>query len=281
MMPSSQTADGPGTASAGRRPTILHRQIADALRSRIRSGTLAEGRRIPSERTLSDEFGVSRVTVRQALKELEQEGLLETGDGLRWVARPTFSSLPQSVEEGDTGLVSFFALAGARGLKVSADVLVCRTRQSSLDEAEALGLAPGASVHELVRLRRLDDVPVVVDHSLVPAAIAPGLTDIDFTTASLYQTLIGYGCTPLRAEYAVEARAAEPEHAELLGMQAGDPVLEARQTTFDEQRRVIQVCRLVYHGERYRFRAVLERGRGAVEVAHRTPAESAALQRAR
>ncbi|NYI42869.1 GntR family transcriptional regulator [Demequina lutea] len=271
---------GPATSTAfeaeAMRPLPLHQQVNDALRRSIISGDLALGGRLPSERVLAREFGVSRVTVRQALKDLEQEGLVEAGDGLRWVARP--APALASVEEGVTGLVSFSELGAMRELTVRAKVLFCETRPSSLDEAEAIRIAPGASVHELVRLRYLEDVPVVVDHSVIPATVAPSLNDVDFTTASLYQTLASrYGCTVTRAEYALEARTADPQHAELLGLQPGEPVLEAWQTTFDGQGRVIQLCRLVYRGDRYRFRTLLEVGRISTELSRRTPAESAAL----
>lgn len=255
----------------------LHQQVAHALRLRIVSGEFPEGMRLQSERALSREFAVSRVTVRQSLKDLEHEGLLETSGGLRWVARGAVATR-QSVEEGSTGLVSFGDLGATRGLAVRAEVLLFETRPSSLDEAEAIGMAPGASLHELVRLRFLDDVPIVVDHSLIPAAVAPNLNDVDFTTASLYQTLaVHYGCTVMRAEYAVEARAADPQHAELLGLQPGEPVLEAWQTTFDDHNRVVQWCRLVYRGDRYRFRTLLERGRTSTELSRRTPAEALAF----
>src|ERR1035437_8963413 len=188
-METSQSRPAASTAldAEAARSLPLHQQVNDALHRRIVSG------RLPSERALSREFAVSRVTVRQALKDLEQEGLVEAGDGLRWVARP--APTPASVEEGATGLVSFAELGATRGLTVRAKVLLCETRPSSLDDAEAIGGAPRARAHQLVRLRYLDDVTGVVDHSVIPAAVAPSLNDVDFTTASLYQTLAArYGC---------------------------------------------------------------------------------------
>lgn len=274
----SQPGEGapaaPGAESTRRVP--LHQQIGDALQRRILQGELPVGSRLPSERALSKVYGVSRVTLRQALKDLEQQGLVEASDGARWVTRN--ATVPSSVEEGATGLVSFVELGATRGLTVRAKVLVSRTRQSSLDEAEAMGLAPGAKVHELARLRYLDDVAVAVDHSLIPAAVAPTLTAVDFTTASLYETLASsYGCTVTRAEYALQARIVDSQHADLLELQPGEPILEAWQTTFDDQGRVVQLCRLVYRGDRYRFRTLLEAGRVATELTRRTPAEAVSI----
>lgn len=222
---------------------------------------------MPSERVLANQFDVSRVTVRQALKDLETAGLVTVVAGARWVRAetPAPASLrpgepeAESIEEGATGLVSFSDLAAANGLTSTSKVLKCLTRASSLDEADLLGVAPGAPVVELVRLRHLDGIPTLIDFSLIPEGPAPGLSDHDFTTASLYSTLAErYGLHAVRADCVIEARGATPEIAERLGLTSGDPVLEIVQTTFDENRRVVQWCRSVYRGDRYRFRAALQ-----------------------
>ncbi|MET4920777.1 GntR family transcriptional regulator [Streptomyces sp. PSRA5] len=245
----------------------LHRKVAQHLRERIESGVIAPGSRMPSERVLASQFDVSRVTVRQALKDLEVAGLVNVVAGARWVRAETAAPVSlrtgepeaESIEEGATGLVSFSDLAAANGLTSSSKVLKCLTRAGSLDEADLLGIAPGAPVVELVRLRYLDGIPTLIDFSLIPEGPAPGLGDHDFTTASLYSTLAEeYGLHAVRADCVIEARGATAEIAERLGLGSGDPVLEIVQTTFDENRRVVQWCRSVYRGDRYRFRAALE-----------------------
>ncbi|WP_329172873.1 GntR family transcriptional regulator [Streptomyces sp. NBC_01477] len=245
----------------------LHRKVAQHLRERIESGVIAPGSRMPSERVLAEQFDVSRVTVRQALKDLEVAGLVKVVAGARWV--PAETSAPaslrpagyeaESIEEGATGLVSFSDLAAANGLTSSSKVLKCLTRASSLDEADLLSIAPGAPLVELVRLRHLDGIPTLIDFSLVPEGLAPGLGEHDFSTASLYGTLAEqYGLHAVRADCVIEARDASAEIAESLGLAPGGSVLEIVQTTFDENRRVVQWCRSVYRGDRYRFRATLQ-----------------------
>ncbi len=256
---------------------LLHRQVTDHIRERIERGTIQSGSRMPSERVLSEQFGVSRVTIRQALKDLESLGLVEVNGGIRWVRRATESSLvsrsTQSIEEGATGLVSFSDLAAANGLTVSSVVLSIATRPSTLDEADLLNIAPGASIVDMVRLRHLDGIPIVVDFSLIPEGPVPGLGDLDFSSLSLYGTLAErYGLHAVSAECAIEARGVSPELAGHLGLSTGDPVLEIIQTTFGEDRRVLQWCRSIYRGDRYRFRAGLEGSAGA-QLAHRTAAE--------
>lgn len=256
----------------------LHRKVAQHLRERIESGVIAPGSRMPSERVLASQFDVSRVTVRQALKDLEVAGLVTVVAGARWVRTETPSAPApvrpgepdaESIEEGATGLVSFSDLAAANGLTSSSKVLKCLTRAASLDEADLLGIAPGAPVVELARLRHLDGIPTLIDFSLIPEGPAPGLSDHDFRSASLYSTLAEeYGLHAVRADCVIEARGATAEIAERLGLPTGDPVLEIVQTTFDENRRVVQWCRSVYRGDRYRFRAALE---GQAGRAHHPP----------
>lgn len=255
---------------------VLHRRVAEHLRTRILDGTIPSGSRVPSERVLSEQFSVSRVTVRQAMKDLEANGLLEVVGGVRWVrSEPPAEGARRrgAIEEGATGLVSFSHLAEANGLTATSQVVSLTTRPASLDEADQFSIAPGAPLVELVRLRSLDGIAVLLDFSVIPETLAPGIASVDFTDASLYTVLSDrYGLSAVSAECAIEARSATPELAAHLGLAPGDPVLQIDQTTYDAQGRVIQWCRSVYRGDRYRFRAVLE-GSAGTQMAHRTAAE--------
>jgi GntR family transcriptional regulator len=246
----------------------LHAQVAEYLKERIHKGVIRPNSRMPSERVLADQFGVSRVTVRRALKELEFAGLVAVDGGAR-LARWTGGLSDQevsakSIEEGATGLVSFSDLAAANGLTATSVVLSNMTRPSSLDEADLLGIAPGAMVVDLVRLRRLDGIPTLIDYSLLPESLAPGIGRLDFAQASLYHTLAdSYGLHPVRGDCVIEARGASEEAARQLGLPPGAPVLVIVQTTFGDNGRVIQWCRSIYRGDRYRFRAILDGVEGA------------------
>jgi GntR family transcriptional regulator len=230
--------------------------VRRSLAEDVANGTLRPGARLPSERVLSERLGVSRVTVRRALIALEQEGIIETSPGLgRFVPRS------HPVEEPPNELVSFAQMGASLGLEVTTQVLVARTRPSTLDESEALSVGPGVDLVELERLRLLDGVPIVIDHSLIPAARAPALLEADFATASLYDKLSdSYGLVAWRAEYVLQAEPAGERAARLLGLATGEPVLVARQTTLDLERRPFQLSVLTYRGDRYRFRTTLQRG---------------------
>jgi GntR family transcriptional regulator len=140
-------------------------------------------------------------------------------------------------------------------------VLERRVRPATYDESEQFRIAPGAELFELSRLRMLDGSPVALDDARVPLARAPGLLDADFATASLFDCFDQADCAPVRADYSVEATAADERAARLLGMAAGGPVLLAATTSFDRQGRLVELAHTFYRGDRYRFQSSLVRRR--------------------
>lgn len=233
----------------------LHRRVYRAIADEIATGALPPGARLPSERELCERLSVSRATVRRALAELGADGLVEPSVGRgTFVAAGPLGELPNV-------LTSFSELGAARGLEATARVLGRRVRPADLDEAEALGVAPGSDLFELERVRLLDDHPVSIDQSRVPLAVAPGLMEVDFVRASLYAALEAAGAGPVRADYTVEARAADREQAGLLEIAPGAPLLRTTTWSRDAQGRLVELGEMVYRGDRYRFRATLTRRR--------------------
>ena len=231
----------------------LYVEVAQRIAHEIVRRDLRPGDRLPPERTLCRELGVSRLTLRRALLALADEGAVESDAGRGWFVGGGLLSEPPNA------LLSFTRMAASRGLTSSARVLTARVRPATIDEAEALHLAPGADVFELERLRLLDGIPVAVDRSRVPLQRAPSLPEHDWTRESLYRVLEEVGVVPVRASYSVEAVAADARHAELLGLPVGAPLLLAQQVTFDQDQRPFELGRMAYRGDRYRFRATLTR----------------------
>jgi GntR family transcriptional regulator len=238
-------------ASGSAQPLYL--QVYRHIAEQIASGALATGDRLPPERHLLERFEVSRATIRRALRQLVDDGLVDASPGRGWFVR----SGPLS--EPPNALMSFHELGARHGLTATAEVLERRVRSATLDEAETFGIAPGADVFELRRLRRLDGVAVAVDHSRVPLARAPILADTDFRTASLIATMDECQAGPVRADYVTEAAAAGDEEARHLAIEPGAPVFVATTTGYDAGGRVVELTRGVYRSDRYRFRATLLR----------------------
>jgi GntR family transcriptional regulator len=223
---------------------------AKALEEELRNGALDAGDRLPAERELCRRLQVSRVTIRRALAELRSRGLIESAGSRGWFVAAT------SVGETNM-LVSFTDMARARGLHPSSRVLESATRPSTLQEAEQLSLAPGAPIFQLRRLRFLDTVAVGLEVTRIPVAAAPALVGTDFSQTSLYDELRAAGVIPTRADYDVQAVAADPDEATLLGVGAGAPLLCTQAVTFDQSARPMELSRSLFRGDRYRFRTTL------------------------
>lgn len=233
---------------------LRYLRVQESLAEEIERGRRPHGSRLPPERALAEHFGVSRVTLRRALDELARAGIV-TRTGTGWAVGST------AIGEPPNALMSFSEMAASRGLAPGGRILDRHVRPATIDEAEALGLAPGAPLFELERLRSMDDVPILIDRTRVPLSLAPGLDVIDLEETSLYEVLEQrYALRPSRARFTVEAIAADERRAVLLGLEPGQPLLRCQQQTEDEHGRQIELCEMVYRGDRYRFRATLVRG---------------------
>jgi DNA-binding GntR family transcriptional regulator len=239
----------------GESPQPLYLRVYRLIADEIASGNLGPGDRLPSERDLTERLGVSRATVRRALGELAEDGLVEASAG-----RGSFVATGPLVEPPNE-LLSFTELGGRHGLQATARVLRLESRPATIEEAEAFGVAPGADLVELERLRLLDEVPVAVDATRFPLARVPGALTTDFAAASLYDLLEQSGFPPVRAAYTVEALPAPEREGALLGIRRGEPVLVAETAAYDPSDRLVELARTHYRSDRYRFRATLVRRR--------------------
>jgi GntR family transcriptional regulator len=236
-------------------PDPLWRQAADLILHQIVTGKLATGGRIPAERDLLAQLAISRVTLRRALQSLVEEGVLTASHGRGWyVATDVPKEFPNTLE-------SFSETAARLGLVPSSDVLRAAEAPATLDQAEELGIAPGAPVFHLDRIRRLDGVPVAVDTSFLPASLTPDLTGVDFRSASLFQLLIASGLDLARAETTIEAHGADAKLAHHLGIELGKPILVMQQIIVDAAGRPLLLSTLQYVGDRYRLRTSFSRSR--------------------
>lgn len=239
-------------------------QVYRMLATRISSGALKPGSRLPAERELSTTVGVSRATLRVALNALHEDGLLEPTHGSGWHVVP-----PSVLEEGQEPPLSFTETAAARGLHASAQVLRQEIAPATIEEAETLGIAPGSNVFHLDRLRLLDEVPVALATECLPAALVEPIVAVDFSTRSLYAALReDCGINPVRADYALQAQDVTAPDAALLGLEESNAVLVGDYTCFDDQDRAFEIGRITYRGDRYRFRTVLRNRRGAPHTSH-------------
>lgn len=226
--------------------------VAAAIAQQVTAGALPPGTRLPAERELCARFAVSRVTVRRALAELRERGLIEVEEARGWfVAQPSLGE--------PNALMSFSEMAAERGLAASSTVVRAETRPATAEEAEELRIAPGAALFDLERVRRLEGVPTALEQSRIPLGLAPELARADLERGSLYATLQRLGIVPAQADYVLQSVAAGAREAGLLGLPRGAPLLLASARTFDASGRPVELSRSLFCGERYRFRATLFR----------------------
>jgi GntR family transcriptional regulator len=232
----------------------LSLQVYRSILDGIRSGALRPGDRLPGERTLTERLGVSRLTLRRALSALVAEGHVEAAPKSGWfVAEAPLTDPPAK-------LLSFSEMARSRGLTPSARVLDASVRPASLQEAEQLHVAPGASLFDLSRVRYLDGIPIAVDRSRVSLARAPFLPEVDFAHASLYAQLEERaGVVPARSEYVVQALPATTAVARRLHLERCEPVLFVGGVIYDQQDVPLELGEITYKGDRYALQVTLHR----------------------
>ncbi|WP_374118770.1 GntR family transcriptional regulator [Allokutzneria sp. A3M-2-11 16] len=201
-------------------PTPKHAQLREILR-RLAHEQLAPGTPVPSERELATRYGVSRLTVREAISQLVTEGLLTRVRG-----KGTFTAKPRV--DAQLHLASFTEDIRGRGMTPATEVLDHGELVPPTATATALGLDTGQPAYWLFRLRRADSTPMAVERGWYHPREVPGLLRHDLTR-SLYGLLAReYGVQLDHGRQTVWADAADPVTARLLGIRPGSPVLVFR-----------------------------------------------------
>ncbi len=225
-----------------------YHRIADDLRARIRDGSLRPGAPLPNQRRLARDFGVTLMTLRQALTLLEREHLIDRRHGLgTFVAAPAI----------DYDILQHRRFAGdlrARGEEVTTRLLGARFVAADRRVSEALGVAPRARVLALDRLRLVDGRPMSLQRSFLPAAIGEEIVKADLAETPLQQALeFKLGLTVQRAHETVSAVRLGRREARQLGCRAGVPAFESERVSYDGSGAAIVFDRVHIPGDRFRI----------------------------
>ncbi len=226
----------------------VHGQIEDWLADEIATGQLAPGDQLPTEQDLAAWLGVSRMTLRHALAELAQRGLVT-----RTVGRSggTFVAEPK-VEQDLSVLAGFSEQLRRSGLIAGARVLAAAEIAASPAASAALEIAPGDPVYEVRRLRLAGGEPILIEHSLFPAQRCPGLLDYRLD-GSIYELLEEkYAQRPARAKEILEPVAAGVREAEALGVAEGAPLMLIERTAYSQSGLPLEFARDLFRGDRTR-----------------------------
>lgn len=224
----------------------LYVQLRKRIEAGIASGFLAPDMPLPPEREIAALTDLSRVTVRKAMAELAEKGLILQRQGSGSFVAPARARVEQSLSR----LTSFTEDMAGRGFRSGVDWLERGLFQSSPEEIAVLGLAPGEQVARLARLRRADDRPMAVERASLPPALLPNPLAV---TGSLYEVLGQAGLRPVRAVQKISAVNLGAAEAEILGVAPMAAGLRIERVSYLPDGRVVEFTRSLYRGDAYDF----------------------------
>lgn len=234
-------------------PIPIYFQIMEQLKTQIKNGELKADAALPSEREYAEQFGISRMTVRQALSNLVNEGFLYRQKG-----RGTFVS-KLKMEQPLQGLTSFTEDMRSRGMKPGSRLAEYQLIQATEELSSILGCGCPATLHKIIRVRLANDIPMAIEASYIPFDKA-GKLDASHFQSSMYEHIEAYNQMPIsRAKQELEPGAASEEEAEPLGIQPGAPVLYIKRTTYLQDGTAFEHVKSAYRGDRYTFVHYMDR----------------------
>jgi GntR family transcriptional regulator len=229
-------------------PPPLYENVESALSAGIADGSLPPETQLPPEESLVDRFKVSRTTVRKAIQNLVERGLVEIRRG-----KGTFVTQPKITQEL-TELTGFVEDMQALGRTPSARLLDKRIVAADETVARHLALPPGTLVFRLQRVRLADNVPMSFDETYLPRGLGEKVAGNDLEAEPVFALLEEKYATPLvEAEYRLEAAAADPFVAETLQVPNGSAIFLIERPSYTSGNRPVDYERLHYRGDLIRF----------------------------
>jgi GntR family transcriptional regulator len=232
----------------------LYKRVKDQLRARMLDGTYAPEMQLPTEQALCDMFEVSRITVRQALEELRQEGAVKKVHG-----RGTFVTPPRAYQNIDA-LQGFSEAMAPLGHQVSNRLEGLRFLEAREEIRSRLGVADGTRIAEIKRVRLLDGAALSFETTYLGEPLARRLTGSDLTTQDIFGLIEEHGGVRIgHANVAMDAVAADEETALALGLAPLSPVLRVERHVFDANGHPILFEYLHFRGDAFQYRIRIDR----------------------
>lgn len=234
-------------------PIPIYHQLEESIKQLIESGQLKPGDALPSEREYSEQFGISRMTVRQAIINLVNERFLYRVRG-----KGTFV-MEQKFEQNLQGLTSFTEDMKARGMEASSKLINFEIIPADAKLASALNIQEHGPVYKIKRIRLAENIPMALERTYISANLVQGLTS-EIVKNSLYY----YVEETLHMKIAggtqvIEASIANKEEVKLLEIPELSPVMIMERSSKLEDNTVFEIVKSTYRADRYKFMIDLKR----------------------
>ena len=224
----------------------LYVQVMQRILSDIDEGVYSAGDRIPNETKLCEKYGVSRITVRRAVEELSKKGVLTKHQG-----KGTFVSVfRENIRLRE--IQSFHEAQHRQGKKTATKVIHVKSVEADGKDAAELGILPGQRIIETLRVRYVDNIPVVLEINHFSMAYSY-LTEYDLT-GSLYNILRGFGVEPTKASHEVSLWRADAQEARALSVPKETPLVLLNEVVYDQKERPLHNSRQLIRGDIFSFK---------------------------
>jgi GntR family transcriptional regulator len=238
-------------------PVPLYTQLKDVLRARILDGTYPALSRMPSESELGSAFAVSRITVRQALGDLQKEGLIFKIHG-----KGTFVAKPKAFQNVST-LQGLAESMRQMGYEVINRLISVKHIPASPRVAETLQLEEGAPVTEIKRVRLVNREPISLEVTYVPEHLGQRLEKADLVTRDIFLILENdCGIALGHADLAIDAILADADLTRALAVEEGAPIMRIERLTHDDAGTPLDFEYLYYRGDAFQYRLRSDRHKG-------------------
>jgi len=231
----------------------IYVQIREALRAEITREVLKRGEKLPSENELASQFKVSRMTIRESIEDLVDEGLIYRRHGVG-----TFVAYPH-LQRDHTRLTSFFDKAESDGVHVRATLLNKDVLSAKPKIAQALDIPVGSKVIRVKTLRFVDNVPITVHDAYVPHELFACILNENLEVQHLWTLFEKSGHKVKRAIQRLEAREATKDIAHLMKIKEGAPILFKERTVYADDGTPVEFTYCYNRGDIYSLTVALER----------------------
>ena len=225
----------------------LYEQLADTLRDKMYAGEYTFGDRLPSERALASEFGISHLTVRRALTMLEEEGLIVRIQGKGTFVKSTRLAVNMQA------MGSFSSVLKGQNTNVTSKVLYSGMRRARSKFSRLFGISEDSQVFECIKLKSSNGIPLAIEQTAVPLEYVPDIADYDYSVYSLYDVYRKNKITIVREDQYLEIVKVYNPIASILGKEDGDDVFLLKSSAFDSLGRLVESTKMYDNDERLIF----------------------------